>query len=99
MIRHIVVFKFDAGSAEEQQAKFEKLSGALRSLAGAIPGVQSLRVDADPKTVTTHWDAALVSEHDTWEALEAYQVDPAHVAAVRVVNAVAVDKAVVDYEL
>jgi len=99
MIRHIVVFRFSPGSPAEQREKFEELSGALRPLAGKIDGLQSLRVDADPKDAATHWDAALVSEHNTWAALDAYQADPAHLEAVDTVNSVTVDKAIVDYEV
>jgi hypothetical protein len=55
-------------------------------------------VSADPKFVETHWDAALETEHASWEDLAAYQAHPEHVRALDVVNSVAAEKAVVDYE-
>jgi hypothetical protein len=97
MIRHIVVFRFppetDAGMT------FEKLAGVLRPLQTVVPRVRSLRVDADPHRVDWHWDAVLVSEHESWADLEAYQVHPAHVAALDTVNALVAEKVVVDHEL
>lgn len=97
MIRHIVLFRF-APTETDPAAAFESLAGALRPLATSVEGVISLRVDADPKRVGSHWDAALVSEHESWDDLAAYQVHPAHLDALKVVNEVIVDKAVVDYE-
>lgn len=95
MIRHIVVFGF---SSENRADSLATLKQALEPLATAIPGVQSLRVDGDPHRVDGHWDAALVSEHDSWEALDAYQTHPAHLSALTVVGALVDRKAVVDYE-
>ena len=99
MIRHIVLFKVSDRSAEGSRAQVETLRGALEPLAASVPGVLSVTVAADPKTVDTHWDAALVTEHDSWEDLAAYQVHPEHRRAVAVVDSVATDKAIVDYEV
>lgn len=96
MIRHIVLFRF--APTNDPAGAFDELASALRPLESSIEGVISLRVDADPHHVDGHWDAALVSLHESWEALAAYQKDPAHLEAITVVNAVASEKAVVDYE-
>lgn len=98
MIRHIVLFKVSDRTPEGASAQVEALRGALEPLAASVPGVLSLRVSADPKTVETHWDAALETEHASWEDLAAYQVHPEHRRALEVVGSVAAEKAVVDYE-
>jgi hypothetical protein len=97
MIRHIVLFKV-SGSTRDANARIETLRSALEPLAASVPGVLSLRVSADPKRVETHWDAALETEHPSWDDLDAYQAHPEHLRALAVVNSVAVEKAVVDYE-
>ena len=99
MIRHIVLFTVSDRTPEGSRAQIETLRGALEPLAASVPGVLSLRVAADPKTVETHWDVALVTEHATWEDLAAYQVHPEHVRALGVVDSVTAQKAIVDYEL
>jgi hypothetical protein len=96
MIRHIVLFGLPE---QDKQSSIRSLKAALEPLANAIPGVISLRVDADLHRVDGHWDLALVSEHETWEALDAYQVHPDHQEALQVVTALVDRKAVVDYEL
>ncbi len=99
MIRHIVLFRLH-GDATERADGVERLRAALEPLADTVPGVRSLRVDGDGSGVDWHWHASLVSEHESWEALAAYQVHPAHVAVLGTVIAeVAAEKAVVDLTL
>lgn len=99
MIRHIVTFKFTATDPEGRAQTVEKLRAALEPLAAIIPGVQSLEIGVDDGSVPGHWDAALVSHHDSYEALAAYQVHPDHQAALPIVGELVSDKSVVDYPL
>lgn len=100
MIRHIVLFTLVGASEEDRAASCSELADALLPLAHVIEGVRSLRVDADGSGVEFHWHAALVSEHDSWEALASYQAHPQHVAVLQtVIPRVAREKAVVDYQL
>lgn len=99
MIRHIVLFALE-GEEVDRSAGTLALREALEPLVGVVPGLRSLRVDADGSGIGGHWHAALVSEHDSWEALAEYQAHPEHVRVLReVVATVARDKAVVDHEL
>jgi hypothetical protein len=99
MIRHIVLFKVSDRSPEGSRSQVETLRGALEPLAQSVPGVSSLRVSADPKAIETHWDVALETEHASWADLAAYQIHPEHRRALEVVDSVAAEKAIVDYEL
>ncbi|WP_019180150.1 Dabb family protein [Microbacterium yannicii] len=99
MIRHIVLFSVGIDDEEARRAAVAKIVETLTPVGGIVPGVNSLRVDGDPKLVAAHWDAALVSEHTSWDALAEYQQHPAHLAAVEIVNTVVRDRAVVDYEI
>jgi len=97
VIRHIVTFTFKASDAEGRAAAGAQLRAALEPLGASIPGVRSLEVGIDDGSVAGHWDAALLSVHDSAEALAAYQVHPDHVAALAVVAALVESKSVVDY--
>lgn len=99
MIRHIVVFHVAGDTDAERAANVELLQSTLRPLATSIPGIRELRVEADTTGIASHGDAVLVSEHDSWDDLAAYQVHPDHQAALGVVNRIATGKAVADYEL
>lgn len=100
MIRHIVLFTLTGDDESARAAEVGELVSALTPLADIIPGVRSLRVDADGSSVGSHWHAALVSEHDSWEALAAYQAHAEHVRVVReIIPQIAREKAIVDYEL
>lgn len=98
MIRHLVLFTFDAADADDRARRVRVIADALEPLAERIPGIVSLRVEADGSGIETHWDAALVTLHDSWEALAAYQAHPDHRAALDVVSSVIAGRAVVDFE-
>lgn len=97
MIRHIVTFQFSATDAEGRAAAGAELRATLEPLGASIPGVRSLEIGLDDGSVPGHWDAALVSVHDSVEALAAYQVHPDHLAALGVVATLVESKSVVDY--
>lgn len=98
MICHVVTFQFKQDFADRAEAA-RRLDSALSPLAGTIPGVRALRVGFDDATVAGHWDATLISLHDSKEDLAAYQVHPAHQAALQVVGAVVSQKSTVDFEI
>ncbi|MBO1901508.1 Dabb family protein [Leucobacter weissii] len=98
MIRHVVTFRFRARDPEGRAAAASELRSALEPLAEVVPGVRSLEIGIDDGAVPGHWDAVLISLHDSFEALAAYQVHPAHQAALTIVGALVTDKSVVDYE-
>lgn len=99
MIRHIVAWKLTAESPEEKAAAIAKIAAALEPLVGEIPGLISLTVRANVAYFDSNFDGALVSEHDSVEALEAYQVHPAHVVAAAVPRSLAAQRVTVDVEL
>lgn len=99
MIRHIVTFKFTEESRSDRETAITRLREALEPLAARIPGVQSLEIGIDDLSVDGHWDAVLISHHDSFEALAAYQVHPEHQEALQVVGSIIEAKSVVDYEV
>ena len=92
MIRHIVMWKFRPGT-EAEQARF--LEG-LRSLQGVIP--QLLKSEVAVNVGRGNYDAVLVSEFESLEALETYKNDPRHKAVSALCKSIREDRVAVDYE-
>ena len=92
MIRHSVMWKFRPGT-EAEQARF--LEG-LRSLQGVIP--QLLKSEVAVNVGRGNYDAALVSEFESLEALETYKNDPRHKAVSALCKSIREDRVAVDYE-
>lgn len=99
MIRHLVMWKLTADDEAGKAAAVAEIAAALEPLVGVVPGLHSLVVRPNVAAFETNWDAALVSEHDTVAALEAYQAHPAHVVAAAVPRAHALSRTTVDIEV
>ncbi|MBE6960899.1 MAG: Dabb family protein [Ruminococcaceae bacterium] len=91
MIRHIVMWKFRPGTEEEQK---QFLDG-LRGLQGVIPELLKCEVAV---AVGDSYDAVLVSEFASLEALQSYKTDPRHQAVSALCKSIRTDRAAVDYE-
>ena len=92
MIRHIVMWKFRPGT-EAQQAQF---LDSLRGLQGVIP--QLLRSEVAVNVGDGNYDAVLVSEFESLEALDIYKNDPRHKAVSALCKSIRTDRVAVDYE-
>lgn len=93
MIRHIVMWKFREGTEREQE---EFLSG-LAGLFGVIPQLKSCEVRRC--VGSDNYDALLIADFDSLEALAAYKVDPRHKAVSALCKSIRTDRAAADYEL
>ena len=92
MIRHIVMWKFRPGTEAEQAAFLE----GLRGLQGVIP--QLLKSEAAVNVGQGNYDAVLVSEFESLEALDQYKNDPRHKAVSALCKSIRTDRVAVDYE-
>ena len=92
MIRHIVMWKFRPGTEAEQK---QFLDG-LRSLQDVIP--QLLKSEVAVNVGEGNYDAVLVSEFESLEALEAYKNDPRHKAVSALCKSIREDRVAVDYK-
>ena len=98
MIRHIVAFQLTADDPDTRKRHVAEMRARLEALVDAVPGVVSIEVHADLGAVASHWPVILVSDFETAEALEQYQVHPRHRAAVDWMNdGIVADRVVVDY--
>ena len=92
MIRHIVMWKFRPGTEAEQKAFLE----GLRGLQGVIP--QLKRSEVAVNLGQGNYDAVLVSEFESLEALDDYKNDPRHKAVSALCKSIRTDRVAVDYE-
>lgn len=85
MIRHIVFFKQKTDVSRED---FEAAVLGLKPLDQQIPEIKSWWLEFGPAGERTV-EAALISEFETLEDLDSYQVHPAHTEAASKIGAVA----------
>ena len=91
MIRHIVMWKFRPGTEAERKQFLNGLMG----LQGVIPELLKCEV---AEAVGDSYDAVLVSEFESLEALQRYKNDPRHQAVSALCKSIRTDRAAVDYE-
>ena len=92
MIKHIVMWKFRAGTEGEQ----ERFLAGLKGLYGVIPQIREQEVGLDCG-VAGNYSGVLVSAFDSLEDLEAYKRDPRHVKVSSLCKAIREDRTCVDY--
>ncbi|GAA1953313.1 Dabb family protein [Microbacterium deminutum] len=73
MIDHIVLFRLKAEAAD---ADVQALVDALHAVSRVAPGVQSYRLERDPRLRDVNDDLALVARFDDRGAFEAYPSHP-----------------------
>lgn len=93
MIRHIVMWKFREGTEEKANEFLTKLA----ALDGVIPQLKKSEVARN--IGKDNYDAVLVSEFETMDDLNAYKVDPRHVAVSDICKSIRADRVAVDYEM
>lgn len=100
MVRHIVMWKFreDIPGVTPKEAS-EDLKSRLESLKGRIPGLVNIEVGVNAKASKGSYDAVLVSDFESWEALDSYRVNPLHVPISQHCESIRESRTCVDYEL
>lgn len=97
MIRHIVAWNIKEDVADKKAA-CKKVKESLEALRGEVEGIFSLEVIINEMESSTV-DVTLYSEFASKEALDAYQICPAHVMAAAYVKEVCCNRTCIDYEL
>lgn len=98
MVNHIVLWNFKEEMTDaEKKAAASRMKKELEAVKEQVPGTVSIRVVTDGLS-SSNKDVGLVSVFDTEEALKAYQVHPAHVAAGTFIKTVTTGRTCLDYE-
>lgn len=94
MITHVVLFRLKDRSPEA----VEVTKQVLLNMRGRIPELLDVEVGADQLHSERSFDIALITHHESWAGLDAYQVHPVH-QEVGVHMKQVIDRSVsVDYE-
>lgn len=93
MITHVVMWKFKPGTEADQ----ERFLTGLKGLFGVIPEIKSQEIHRSA-VENSEYDAILVSTFDSLEALNAYKVDPRHVAVSNICKSIRTVRSAFDYE-
>lgn len=94
MIKHIVMWKFKEGEQENMLLFRDR----LLALKGQIPEIRSMEVGINMNHSDRSYDAVLVSEFDSMEALRAYSTNPLHVEVSDFCKTIRTASVSVDYE-
>lgn len=80
MVKHIILWKLKEELSEEQKAAVKaEIKEGLEGLAGKVPGLLDIKVNINPLP-SSNMDLMLDSTLESFDALKAYAVHPAHVA-------------------
>jgi len=91
MIKHVVMWKLKNISDGDETVK------KLKNLEGRIPGLISIDAGTDTNKGSAAFDVALISRHDSQEALNSYQDHPEHVEVKNFIGSVVNERVVVDF--
>jgi len=95
MLKHVVFFKFKKGASESAIAEMEKGLGELPDI---IPEIMEFQSGRDVVRSERSYDFALVSGFENLEAMQRYQVHPAHQKVVAKIAELCEGILVVDFE-
>ena len=94
MIRHIVMWKFREGEAENR----EKFLSGLQALDGVIPEIRHMEIHRSCKPGNPY-DACLIADFDDLDALSRYKNDQRHVEVSTLCKSIRESRGAIDYEL
>jgi len=80
VIQHVVMWRLIDLADAERASALERFGTELQALVGVVPGLVSVALTPDVRDVESNFDVALISVHESREALATYQSHPEHVA-------------------
>ena len=95
MIQHIVAWQLAQADSAEKAAAAAGIAARLEALVGIVDEIRSLRVGVDVAG-GTNWDVVLIADFDDLDAVNRYQVHPAHQAAGTFIRSVVSSRMAVD---
>lgn len=99
MIRHVVSWKLAEEDAALRGEQAAEVARRLNALLGVVPELRAVTAGANVVHPDVNWDVTLVADVDSLEALEAYQVHPAHKEAGAYIRSVVASRVAVDFEI
>lgn len=94
MIRHIVMWKFRAGT----EAQAEEFLTGLAALEGRIDCIRAMTVRKSAVEGSAY-DAVLIADFDSLADVEKYKNDPRHVKVAAICSAIRTERCAIDVEV
>lgn len=100
MVKHVILWTLNPDlSNEEKEAVKCGIKEGLESLKGKIPGLLTINVSISGRLETSNCDVMLDSTFESFEALKAYAVHPAHVEVAKTkVTPYTIQRTCLDFE-
>src|SRR5688500_6133378 len=95
MIRHVVLWRLNPANGDV----LSRVRRALEAQRGKIPGLLGVEVGRNFSTSRRAVDVALICDFESREALAGYHRHPAHMEARSIVDPLAAEHWIVDYEV
>lgn len=99
MIRHVVSWKLAEKDAPVRAEQATEVARRLNALMGVVPELRAVSAGANVAHPDVNWDVTLVADVDSLDALEAYQVHPAHKEVGAYIRSVVESRVAVDFEI
>ena len=99
MIRHIVMWKFRRDLEQTPMEIAAEMKSRLEALNGKSEGLLRAEVGVNIKETASSFDAVLTADFTSWEAMEAYKVNPLHVVISDYCKKCRLERVDVDYML
>ncbi len=99
MIQHAVMWKLVDLTDAERFTAIARFGTELRALVGVVPGLVSMAVTSDVREIDSNFDVALISLHESREALAIYQSHPEHMAVATWWGSLVAERGAVDSEV
>ena len=98
-IRHVVTWKLAAEDEAERSAQAAEVARRLNALDGVVPQLLSISAGANVAYPEVNWDVTLVADFASVDAIDEYQVHPAHEEVAAYIRSVVASRVAVDFEL
>lgn len=95
MIKHVVFFKFNPGTPDEEKSKMEN---GLRNLPSHIPEIKNFELGKNVVHSERSFDFALIGTFDDLESLKKYAAHPEHQKVLKLINRICGSIKSVDFE-
>ena len=101
MVKHIILWTLNPELSDEKKQQVRQgIKEGLEGLAGKVPGLIDIHVQADGLLESSNCDVMLDSTLESPEALKGYAVHPAHVEVANTrVRPFTVQRVCIDYEV
>ena len=98
MVRYCVMWKFKPSDGKTSKELAEDVKEKYESLLGLVPGLTSIEIGINRHDGKTSYDAVMIADFESWEALAAYKADTMRDNVIEYVKTIAEVRAKVEYE-